>query len=369
VPEQLDRAVIDHVPATVGIVGVDNVGDSSHQRSATSDRSKGELHYVRHPPSESSATRSRARSAVGVNELLSRVSRLKRERGITLSACVPTLNEEETIVGVCREITTLRGRGGLVDELVVIDSGSDDDTVHLARAEGATALLARELAPAGQPNGGGKGEAMWKSLSAVNGDIIVWLDADVVNFSAGWLPKLSAPLLTSEALLTKAFYRRPLLRQGDAFEEGGGRVTELVARPLINALWPALAYIRQPLAGECAGFTSLLRKMPFLTGYAVELGLLVAFAERHGDDRIAQVDLGVRLHRNRPLHELARTSFEIIHGAALLLEDEGRTGDLRLSPTLVQQGSAHRVDVHRLPPREVVDSSSASRPTRSSPPA
>jgi glucosyl-3-phosphoglycerate synthase len=183
----------------------------------------------------------------------------------------------------------------------------------------------------------------------------VWVDSDVSNFDTHWVVELLAPLLTGKALMTKGSYRRPLSLNGSVEEDGGGRVTELLARPLINALWPELTHVRQPLAGECAGFTSLLRDVPFLSGYAVELGLLVEFAHRYGPDSICDVDLGTRMHRNRPLREVAKISFEIIHGAAGLLEAHRRTPNLNLSNVLIQPGdltdSVHHVDIRRLPPR------------------
>jgi glucosyl-3-phosphoglycerate synthase len=278
---------------------------------------------------------------------------LKRDRGQTVTVCLPALNEEATIGAICDEVTTLMRGGGLVDELLVIDSGSEDDTVRVARAAGAIVHRSAELLPS--IPFGGKGEAMWKSLAATESSIVVWLDADVANFEGRWVVELLAPLLQGRALLIKGSYRRPLTMNGSIDEDGGGRVTELLARPLINALWPNLAHVRQPLAGECAGYTSLMRNVPFLSGYAVELGLLVEFAHQYGGDAITDVDLGMRIHRNRPLREVGKMSFEIIHGALSLLESHNRATDLILSNVLVQPGdtvdSVHHVDIRRLPPR------------------
>ena len=279
---------------------------------------------------------------------------LKRARGLSVAVCLPALNEQDTIGTICREISGgLRDGLGLVDELLVVDSGSEDDTVLRAQEAGATVFRSSHLAP--QLPFGGKGEALWKSLSTTDCSIIVWVDSDVSNFDAGWVVELLGPLLTGRALMTKGSYRRPLSANGWVDEDGGGRVTELLARPLINALWPELVHVKQPLAGECAGFTSLLREVPFLSGYAVELGLLVEFAHRYGPDSICDVDLGVRVHKNRPLREVAKMSFEIIHGAAGLLEAHRRTPSLNLSNVLIQPGdltdSIHHVDIRRLPPR------------------
>jgi glucosyl-3-phosphoglycerate synthase len=282
------------------------------------------------------------------------LTRLKQDRGLTVAVCLPALNEQTTIGGICREITTqLRDGVGLVDELLVIDCESEDDTVLAAREYGATVFQASRLSP--RISFGGKGEALWKSLSATSCDIVVWVDSDVSNFQADWVVRLLDPLLNGRALMTKGSYRRPLMTNESIDEDGGGRVTELVARPLINALWPQLAHLRQPLAGECASFRSLLRDMPFLSGYAVEIGLLVEFAGRYGGDAIADVDLGLRVHRNRPLREVAKMSFEIIHGAAALLESQQRTPSLNLSRVLIQpgdpSGAIHQVDIRRFPPR------------------
>lgn len=279
---------------------------------------------------------------------------LKEDRGLTVAVCLPALNEQTTIGDICREITTqLRDGIGLVDELLVIDSGSEDDTVFAAREAGATVFQASRLSP--RVSSGGKGEALWKSLSATSCNIVVWLDSDVSNFEADWVVRLLGPLLNGRALMTKGSYRRPLTTTDSIDEEGGGRVTELVARPLISALWPQLAHLKQPLAGECASFRSLLRAMPFLSGYAVELGVLVEFAGRYGATAIGDVDLGLRIHRNRPLREVAKMSFEIIHGAAALLERQQRTPRLNLSRVLIQPGdptgTIHQVDIRRFPPR------------------
>jgi glucosyl-3-phosphoglycerate synthase len=275
----------------------------------------------------------------------------KKDRGQSICVCLPALNEEATIGSICEQIHTELCRGiELVDELLVIDCGSQDETVKQAEANGARVFQSAELAP--QIAFGGKGEALWKSLGAApNNTITVWLDSDVSNFDATWVVKLVRPLLEGQALMTKGSYRRPLTTDDGAPNEEGGRVTELLARPLINALWPSLAHLRQPLAGECASFTSLLRELPFLSGYSVELGVLVEFARRYGGDSIADVDLGIRRHRNRSLDELGRMSFEILHGAIRLLEVERRAPGLGVYSLLRQPQEAatvlHQVNVRR----------------------
>lgn len=228
----------------------------------------------------------------------------------TISVVLPALNEEETVANVVETITPLLG--GLVDELIVLDSGSTDDTEIRALAAGAR-VISREVAlpeVAPQP---GKGEVLWRSLAVTTGDIIVFVDSDLIDPDPMFVPKLLGPLLTSEGVhLVKGFYRRPLKVSGSEDANGGGRVTELVARPLLAALRPELTCLLQPLGGEYAGTRELLTSVPFAPGYGVEIGLLVDTYDRLGLDAIAQVNLGVREHRNRPLTELAAMSRQVI---------------------------------------------------------
>nr|7PDO_A Chain A, Glucosyl-3-phosphoglycerate synthase [Mycolicibacterium hassiacum DSM 44199] len=230
--------------------------------------------------------------------------------GRTISVVLPALNEEETVGGVVETIRPLLG--GLVDELIVLDSGSTDDTEIRAMAAGAR-VISREVAlpeVAPQP---GKGEVLWRSLAATTGDIIVFIDSDLIDPDPMFVPKLVGPLLLSEGVhLVKGFYRRPLKTSGSEDAHGGGRVTELVARPLLAALRPELTCVLQPLGGEYAGTRELLMSVPFAPGYGVEIGLLVDTYDRLGLDAIAQVNLGVRAHRNRPLTDLAAMSRQVI---------------------------------------------------------
>ena len=230
--------------------------------------------------------------------------------GRSVSVVLPALNEEETVGAVVETITPLRG--GLVDELIVLDSGSTDDTAIRAVAAGAR-VVSREVAlpeVAPQP---GKGEVLWRSLAATTGDIIVFVDSDLLDPDPMFVPHLVGPLLTTEGVhLVKGFYRRPLKVSGSEDANGGGRVTELVARPLLSALRPELSCLLQPLGGEYAGTRELLTSVPFAPGYGVEIGLLVDTYDRLGLDAIAQVNLGVRAHRNRPLTELATMSRQVI---------------------------------------------------------
>ncbi|OBF65690.1 glucosyl-3-phosphoglycerate synthase [Mycobacterium sp. 852002-51971_SCH5477799-a] len=239
--------------------------------------------------------------------------------GRTVSVVLPALDEEETIETVIESISPLVD--GLVDELVVLDSGSTDDTEIRAVAAGAR-VVSREQALPEVPIRPGKGEALWRSLAATRGDIVVFVDSDLIDPHPMFVPWLVAPLLTDDRIhLVKSFYRRPLRGSEladlgdvatDASATGGGRVTELVARPLLAALRPELRCIVQPLGGEYAATRELLTSVPFAPGYGVEIGLLVDTFDRLGLDAIAQANLGVRAHRNRPLAELGVMSRQVI---------------------------------------------------------
>jgi glucosyl-3-phosphoglycerate synthase len=229
---------------------------------------------------------------------------------------LPALNEEETIESVIDSVSPLVD--GLVDELIVLDSGSTDDTEIRAIAAGAR-VVSREQALPEIPTRPGKGEALWRSLAATSGDIVVFVDSDLINPHPMFVPWLVGPLLTGDGIhLVKSFYRRPL-NVGDGSAgggaeraSGGGRVTELVARPLLAALRPELGCVLQPLGGEYAASRELLTSLPFAPGYGVEIGLLVDTFDKLGLDAIAQVNLGVRAHRNRPLEELGAMSRQVI---------------------------------------------------------
>jgi glucosyl-3-phosphoglycerate synthase len=236
--------------------------------------------------------------------------------GRTISVVLPALDEEETIEAVIDSISPLvRDSGGLVDELIVLDSGSTDDTEIRAIAAGAR-VVSREQALPEVPTRPGKGEALWRSLAATSGDIVVFVDSDLINPHPMFVPWLVRPLLTCDGIhLVKSFYRRPLNagdETGGAGPTGGGRVTELVARPLLAALRPELGGMLQPLGGEYAATRELLTSLPFAPGYGVEIGLLIDTFDRLGLDAIAQVNLGVREHRNRPLAELGAMSRQVI---------------------------------------------------------
>lgn len=226
----------------------------------------------------------------------------------TVSVVLPALDEENTVAGVIESITPLLGR--IVDELVVLDSGSTDRTAVRATAAGATVISREQAVPELTP-APGKGEVLWRAVAATTGDLIAFVDSDLIDPDPAFVPNLLGPLLTTNGLhLVKGYYRRPLTGSSDA--HGGGRVTELVARPLLAALRPELSNVIQPLGGEYAGTRELLSSVPFAPGYGVEIGLLMDTYDRWGLGAIGQVNLGVRRHRNRPLVELGAMSRQIV---------------------------------------------------------
>jgi glucosyl-3-phosphoglycerate synthase len=229
--------------------------------------------------------------------------------GQRVSVCIPARDEEATvghIVGTVRR--ELVERVPLVEEILVLDDGSADATARAAADEGARVLAVADILSDLGP-GSGKGNALWKALYASNGDLVVFIDADIRNFRADFVTQLVRPLVDDEqVMLTKGFYHRPL--HGEA--TGGGRVTELMARPLLSHLFPELADIVQPLAGEYAGRRRALESVPFVQGWGVEFALLVDLTVRYGRAAIAQVDLGVREHRNRALDELGAPALAIL---------------------------------------------------------
>jgi glucosyl-3-phosphoglycerate synthase len=275
----------------------------------------------------------------------------KRERGLTVSVCIPALNEETTIGTIVRTIRTeLVDRAPLVDELVVVDSGSSDRTAAEAEAAGAVVYQDRDVVPEIPPLGG-KGEALWKSLFVLRGDVILWLDADIRNFHPRFVCGPLGPVLTDPAVgYVKSFYRRPISDGSVTTSLEGGRVTELVARPLINLFWPHLAGLIQPLAGEYAGRRDILEQIPFFSGYGAEMGLIIDIADRFGVEVMAQVDLEERIHRNRPIGDLSRMSFAVLH-AALRRLAERHTVDT--GPGAAMYQFARDEDGYRMEPTEI----------------
>ena len=266
-----------------------------------------------------------AKRTYHANDLAADLLALKRGAGLSISVALPAVNEASTVGPICESIVqNLMDGPALVDELVVLDGGSTDDTSAVARAAGATVVDARELV-AHVPPVKGKGESLWRSLSVLTGDVICWIDADITNFEPHFVSRLIAPLLIDQTcMFVKAFYRRPIAYGDVTLPTGGGRVTELLARPLLNALFPELGGVIQPLSGEYAGRRDVLMQLPFFTGYSVEAGLLIDLLDVVGLDATAQVDLGVRAHRNRPLDELSPMAYAIAQTILRRAEEWGR---------------------------------------------
>ncbi len=236
----------------------------------------------------------------------------KARDGLRISVCLPARDEADTIGAIVTDLrTTLVDAVGLVDEVLVMDDHSEDDTAAVARAAGARVVAVDDVLPELGP-GEGKGEALWKSIAVADGDLIVWCDADIVDFGPRFVVGLVGPLLSGGDIdFVKGFYDRPLA----GGTHGGGRVTELVARPAISMLFPHLSSIVQPLSGEYAGRRSLLERLPFVQSYGVDLGLLIDIADLEGTGVMAQVDLGTRRHRNRPLDELGPQALAVLQTA------------------------------------------------------
>lgn len=242
----------------------------------------------------------------------------------TVSVCLPARNEADTVGEIVDVLQRELVLPGVIDELVVIDDHSVDDTAEVARLAGARVFDSASILPQ-YGEGHGKGEVMWKSLLVTSGDIVLWCDADLREFHHRFVTGLLGPLLTEPGVeFVKGFYRRP-----EEDGEGGGRVTELVARPLIALLFPELNGIHQPLSGEYGGRRSLLERLPFVEGYGVEIGLLIDLARAGGTDAIAQVDLDIRHHRNRPLADLSPQATAIMQTAL-------RRVDRSLAPVIAE---------------------------------
>jgi nucleotide-binding universal stress UspA family protein len=290
---------------------------------------------------------------------LHRLVALKERQGVTISAVLPTLNEAATVGAIVRTARReLMERVPLLDELLVIDSASTDDTRAIAEAEGARVVEHPDVLPQ-YGTYRGKGEALWKSLYETSGDVIAWSDTDIVDWHPRFLyGPIGALLAHPRVGYVKAYYQRPIVQDGILREGGGGRVTELVARPLINLFFPELSGFIQPLSGEYAGRREHLERIPFFTGYAVEIGHLIDLAERLGIAGLGQVDLDVRVHRNQELEGLSRMSFVILQAVMKRLEARQRA---RLFPELGSSMKLPRSTPTRLA-LEVIDLADQERP-------
>jgi glucosyl-3-phosphoglycerate synthase len=245
----------------------------------------------------------------------------KRQQGLSISLAMPALNEEETVGKVVRMMKTeLMQRTPLLDEIVLIDSNSTDRTREIAQKEGIPVYIHQHLLES-MGTRSGKGEALWKSLFVTRGDLIVWIDTDIVNIHPRFVYGIIGSLLQNPHIqFVKGFYRRPLKVGSKMQAGGGGRVTELTARPLLNLFYPELSGVVQPLSGEYGGRRTALERATFFSGYGVETGLLIDIYERYGISAIAQVDLLERVHHNQHLEALSKMSFAIIQTVMRKLE-------------------------------------------------
>ncbi|MBD3390936.1 MAG: glucosyl-3-phosphoglycerate synthase [Chitinivibrionales bacterium] len=256
---------------------------------------------------------------------LQSVAKEKRRQNLTVSLVVPALNEAATvgrIVSATRK--ALVDQVGLLDEIIVMDGLSADRTREEAARAGATVYGFDEVA-GDRAVPAGKGASLWKSLLVSTGDIVVFIDADITNFHPRFVYGLVAPLIHDPALrFVKAYYERPLEIDGTVLDRHGGRVTEILVRPVLSAFWPDLAEIIQPLAGEYAFRRETVEALPFFSGYGVEIGLVLDIYRACGLDAFAQVDMGMRRHRNRSLRELGKMSFGIVKALFTKLEEHGK---------------------------------------------
>jgi glucosyl-3-phosphoglycerate synthase len=290
---------------------------------------------------------------------LERMVALKQKQGVTISAVLPTLNESATIGPIVRAARRqLMEKFPLVDELLVIDSDSEDDTREIAQDEGAKVVIHSQVLPR-YGSYRGKGEALWKSLYETSGDLVVWSDTDITDWHPRFIYGTVGPMLTESRIgYVKGYYQRPIVEGGQLKEGGGGRVTELVARPLINLFFPELSGYIQPLAGEYAGRREHLEQIPFFTGYAVEIGHLIDLADRLGLNGFGQVDLELRIHRNQELAGLSKMSFVILQAVMKRLEERHRA---RLFPELGSTMKLPRSGLNQLS-LEVIDIADQERP-------
>ncbi len=264
--------------------------------------------------------------------------------GRTVSVCIPCRDEAATVGPLISVIRSeLMRKVPLVDELIVLDDRSTDDTASVARSAGATVVPIESMHER-FGEGHGKGNALWASLAASSGDFVVWMDGDITSFEPHWVTRLLAPMLDDDSVaLVKSVSHRPT-QMG-----GGGRTTELVARPLMSLYYPELTGLHQPLAGEYAGRRTVLEQLPFVQGWGVEMAMLIDVARRYGPEAIAQIDLGTREHRHRSLHALSVQAAEVMATMLARVPDGSLLADP--APTLRRaDGSVVPLNLSERPP-------------------
>lgn len=235
---------------------------------------------------------------------------------LTTTLILPTRNVATTIGSILQTVARLNKRSGLIDQVIVVDADSTDGTQQIARAWGAETYSENELMPDFGP-AQGKGDAMWRALSVAHSDLVMYADTDTLDFGEHFIYGTLGPLLmVPEVKFSKAAYRRPFARGDQYVADGGGRVTELMAKPLLNFFYPELTGFVQPLAGEFAAYREVLCNVPFFTGYGVEIGLLIDVFEEVGLPAMAQVDLGTRQNRHQRLVDLTRMSSAVLRALA-----------------------------------------------------
>jgi glucosyl-3-phosphoglycerate synthase len=252
-----------------------------------------------------------------------RIASERATQGLSVSVCLPARECAQTVGEIVAVLGELRDAGA-IDEIVVVDAASADGTAAAAAAAGARVYQEAELLPAYGPVLG-KGDALWRALSVLRGKLVCFLDADTTNFSAHFACGLLGPLVCEPGVsFVKACYRRPFVEGGVTLPEGGGRVNHLTARPALELFYPELSRMRQPLAGEIAARRSLLARLPFATGYGVEIAMLIDAWREVGLDGLAQVDLDEHRNRHQPLAALTPMAFTVLATIALRLGREGR---------------------------------------------
>ncbi len=267
------------------------------------------------------------------------LARRKHELGLSVSAVLPCRNVADTVGQIVDEIQAVNERAGgepLVDQIVAVDADSRDGTAEVAASRGAEVYSENELL---SHYGGahGKGDAMWRALTVTHGDLVMYVDADTKDFRPQLVYGILGPILQVPGIrYVKAAYRRPFKSYETVEQDGGGRVTELSAKPLFNLFYPELTGFVQPLAGEFVADRELFASIPFFTGYAVETGIMIDVLKRVGLGAMAQVDLGTRQNRHQPLRDLSRMSYAVLRAVARRLREDGRLDQAR-DPLLPEQ--------------------------------